>query len=1606
MNKYRTLLKAIIFPIAFTMLCMQNFQAQSVDNTGLFGAVKSFSNDTVIFASTKYHDVDMDNMYDASFVLSSQEISAWSDYSISASFYAEGILVWDGSGFTNTNVVTFNPEKRVDLWFDVDVATKTYNTWVQTESMSAPVLIQPDAAFRKTDIDSIFCWSTLHNPDAEPDSLSVETVELVQGVGVYPTSYSNASLLSLSLSTGSLAPSFDPSITSYSVLLPEGTPSVTVDAEVEIEGATITGTGYIDVSGGSSSANIVVTAKDGVTQKIYTVDLQVDGNYAIYLPGGADGANSNVDLSGLNLSTLPATIECWIYPEGDQNAYAGIFYHRGTADAGLQFAAGWQGLNKLRMNYQGSSIVTDPIEPDTWHHVAIVMTTTSNTLYVDGKPYSSGASQTAYDFSTDNLYLGWDKAVADRVYKGMIDEVRVWNLALDSATLADNLFTELQGNEVGLIGYWNFDDQAASATDSTSNGLDGTITGGTYKPAFVKADSDGDGIYNFQDNCSETANAYQADLDGDGIGDSCDPDIDGDGIANEEDNCPETCNADQLDIDEDGIGDVCDPELPEGLNFALSLPGLDGNKSNVDISGLNLTSLPATIEFWVLPSGTQSDNTGLFYHRDAADAGIQYTSSWQGSGKLRLMFENPSRNYGVVSKEIKPDEWHHVAMVLTETTRSIYVDGIATSEDMNLTGYDFSTGGLYLGWDNATSNRAFKGLMDEVRVWNTARSTEELQTNSHTVLNGDEAGLIAYWNFDDRGVLATDVTGNGNDGTITGGTYVLSSLLMPMVYQNSTTAQKNAIVGPGTTDNIVIALEINSKNLGSPLKLSEINISTTGTTEISDIANAKLYATGKDSTFSTNNLIAELGTTPDEQSFTLFTDFKLSYEKNYFWLTYDIVPNAAKGNLLDASVDSFSLAGLDTITYSPTISAPAENLEINPDLFIQNAKLGKSVVTSTAYITSNGANFVSFQQNAIMTYKGYQYVTYWNTAKHVCLSRKKMPSGNWEELEFTDYTSPHDLGDNHYNISFGICKNDGTIHIAFDHHNDPLNYRVSNIGLANKPDSILLWSTESFSTKRNYLVKGQVLYDNGGEFAGAITYPRFISKPNGDLLFECRTGWSGDGNSHLWEYSGETGTWQHIGEYMHGREDGMPIGYTSKCGYINGLHYTPGGTRLHVSLVWRETPNASTNHEIYYAYSDDDGRTWYNAEGTQISTTGTTPLTYNSTGFKIFSVGENRGLINQEAQAVDSKGRIHILQSYLLDSEPDNSAWPSSRYEAWLRHIYMDETGTWKNDSIASVYIDRSDMAVDSYDNLYVITPGYRVYFASAVDNWANWSEFDISQNGTATAEGLIDREALLNDHVLSFVFASNDYSNNKGEVIVPYYLIERSEADTGKGLNIMEYYNGEWDKPISQELNAVNLLTDNLPATDTTGFRLKGILKTDYAEAYTIYLTTTGSVKVWINDSLMLTTGNQETASEFEIPLVLIPSHNYSLLIEGEYSSDNVSTTLEWSSKTQEKVLIPIENLYSELEDVDFYIPDTVITNIEIAGEQEVKCFPNPFKDSFTIECEGIFTYTLMDIHGRVLDEGAGFNNTTIGNKLNKGMYILKVSKQNNKEFIKITKL
>ena len=401
---------------------------------------------------------------------------------------------------------------------------------------------------------------------------------------------------------------------------------------------------------------------------------------------------------------------------------------------------------------------------------------------------------------------------------------------------------------------------------------------------------------------------------------------------------------------------------------------------------------------------------------------------------------------------------------------------------------------------------------------------------------------------------------------------------------------------------------------------------------------------------------------------------------------------------------------------------------------------GVTIVSYGGYL-----NGESFQQDGVVTHQGYQYAAFWNSARHVVLARRELPSGAWSALEFSDYTNTE--GDAHNTISIGICPGDGTLHLAFDHHGSTLHYRKSVAGLLSEPGAAS-WATASFSAVTNRLV--------GTSALTLVTYPRFVTEPGGKkLLFEARIGESGSGDELLWEYDAESHAWAAIGEFINGTD-------ASINAYPHGLSYARGGTRLHISWCWRETSNAATNHDLLYAYSDDHGRTWKNNAGTSIATSGSASITKNSVGIKVWTIGQNRGLINQEHMAVDAAGRVHVLLSHLPDAQADDSNFDNARTKSQYFHYFRETEGSWNRSALTfpAQAAFRGKLAVAASGNLYAVLPDMRIAAAPAAQGFKPWSLLASNDAGKYFSDPLIDTARLMTEDTLSVFYPRKNSSD------------------------------------------------------------------------------------------------------------------------------------------------------------------------------------------------------------------------------------------------------
>ncbi|MHC4917160.1 MAG: BNR repeat-containing protein [Planctomycetota bacterium] len=381
-------------------------------------------------------------------------------------------------------------------------------------------------------------------------------------------------------------------------------------------------------------------------------------------------------------------------------------------------------------------------------------------------------------------------------------------------------------------------------------------------------------------------------------------------------------------------------------------------------------------------------------------------------------------------------------------------------------------------------------------------------------------------------------------------------------------------------------------------------------------------------------------------------------------------------------------------------------------------KTGDSLVDAKA-LTIKGSfgraiNGKAFQQDVMVTHKGWQYLGYYNAERRVCLARRRLPKGAWEVFAFTDYKFKSN--DAHNTISIGVCPADGTLHVSFDHHNNRLHYRVSRKGLASDPAAIQ-WKPDLFGGVRSWMEKGRTI---------SITYPRFWQTPDGGLQFCYRRGGSGNGDRMLVDYDPAAGAWKGTRQIdsRKGSFQDKKGKSSSRCSYPNGYDYGPAG-KLHATWVWRES-SGGANHDLVYVYSEDRGKTWRNGAGEVLEA----PPGVNSPGVTAVKISRAHGLMNTHGQAVDSKGRVHVVMWHCTEesiraagSKPGQHRWGPAAARR-NHHYWRDEKGAWQHRELPGPSGSRPKIFADKDDNAYVIC-GIKgelaIFAATAASKWTNW---------------------------------------------------------------------------------------------------------------------------------------------------------------------------------------------------------------------------------------------------------------------------------------------
>lgn len=222
-------------------------------------------------------------------------------------------------------------------------------------------------------------------------------------------------------------------------------------------------------------------------------------------------------------------------------------------------------------------------------------------------------------------------------------------------------------------------------------------------------------------------------------------------------------------------------------------------------------------------------------------------------------------------------------------------------------------------------------------------------------------------------------------------------------------------------------------------------------------------------------------------------------------------------------------------------------------------------------------------------------------------------ANNWR-LRMTPFVG--NIRDAHNGISLGI-DGEGYLHLCFGMHGSKLRYARSL-----KPHSL----------------KFTPLIPMTGEEEERLTYPEFHTMANGDLLFFCRNGVSGNGNMVLKRYVLKEGKWVTI-------QSNLIDGEGKRNAYWQA--WVANDDKIYISWVWRDNADVASNHDICFACSKDGGETWMKTTEDVYDL----PIT-EANAEVAWAVPCGSELINQTSMTSDREGRP-LIATYWRDKDSE-----------------------------------------------------------------------------------------------------------------------------------------------------------------------------------------------------------------------------------------------------------------------------------------------------------------------------------------------------------------
>jgi uncharacterized protein (DUF2141 family) len=544
-------------------------------------------------------------------------------------------------------------------------------------------------------------------------------------------------------------------------------------------------------------------------------------------PGTAlefDGVNDYIETSLYDLSGSEITIEYWFKGENAQSAVR-------QQSGGDYLVSGLNGLHILSNDggTEGGIIVGNEAEDGNWHHIA--MTWKQNTpngfkSYLDGNLVAqrTSSNNSIPDINV-NVMFGSNNGISEFM-KGVLEEVRIWNIARDSVQIRENMYLPVFGPMTGLISYWQFNDGSGTVLSDIISDNDGTLMNMDDSNWVESTIPFGPGVSN-----SQTETTGTLDFTGTGLTMNFSSQNGAEITVTRIDTVPNI-----IPVGPDVVFDyqywvvnrfgsgVFNTEMTFTVNEYLTIDDendpsrikLYTRPGNADTNWAFLTSATTVVAAtnkatfsgitgfsqFIVAKDVKVDNfPGTALEFDGTNDYVETTLDdlsgseitieywFRGSSTQSALRQQSGSNYIVagwndfhilsndggsgnglpVGIGAEDGNWHHIAMTWKQNTADgfvSYLDGeIVGKRNSNNTAISNINANVFFGSYDG-SGEFTSGSLEEIRIWNIARDSIQIRESMYLPIFGPMTGLISYWQCNEgTGTVLSDIAG-GSVGTL------------------------------------------------------------------------------------------------------------------------------------------------------------------------------------------------------------------------------------------------------------------------------------------------------------------------------------------------------------------------------------------------------------------------------------------------------------------------------------------------------------------------------------------------------------------------------------------------------------------------------------------------------------------------------------------------------------------------------------------------------------------------------------------------------------------------------------------------------------------------